>query len=323
MKKTITIYKPVGLTPLQAIQKFKEKHPEYKKAKIGYAGRLDPLAEGVLLVLVGEENKKIREYLKFDKEYKAEILFGISSDSHDVLGMPKISRNINSSEREDGNDGESKEYSNVETEESQVRDSSRISLTNTSIYNKSCPVTNTSEEIIKIKKKLKNLKGRYEQKIPAFSSYKIKGKPSFYYALHNQEVEEIKKIIEIKNIQINSVYEIGSGKLLREVLRKISLVNGNFRQDEIKNKWKQILENTEDKFLVINVTISCSSGTYIRAIADDIGKEFGGGLLLSLKRTRVGKFENKIYDFFAPYVPSIPNEATATVACTSEGAENK
>lgn len=272
MKKTIIIYKPVGLTPLQAIQRFKEKHPEYKKAKIGYAGRLDPLAEGVLLVLVGEENKKIREYLKFDKEYKAEILFGISSDSHDVLGVPERNRNISNLESEDGG--------------SEVVESKPCSVTDTNKNNK--------QELVKqLKKKLKNLKGKYEQKIPAFSSYKIKGKPMFYYSLHNQKTEEIKKIIEIKNIQINSIYEVRSGKLLRDVLRKISLVNGNFRQDEIKKKWIEILKNSEDKFLVIDVTINCSSGTYIRAIANDIGKEFGGGLLLSLKRTKVGKFDEK------------------------------
>ena len=74
MKNVINLYKPVGLSPLQVIEKFRLKHREYGKVKLGYAGRLDPMAEGVLMVLVGDENKKIRDYLKFDKEYRAEIL---------------------------------------------------------------------------------------------------------------------------------------------------------------------------------------------------------------------------------------------------------
>ena len=53
------------------------------------------------------------------------------------------------------------------------------------------------------------------------------------------------------------------------------------------------MENSDEKFLIVNTLINCSSGTYIRAIADDIGKIFGGGLLLSLKRTKVGKFDVK------------------------------
>ena len=53
MKKTIILIYPVGITPLQAIEKFKEKNPKYNKIKMGYAGKLDPMAEGVLLILVG------------------------------------------------------------------------------------------------------------------------------------------------------------------------------------------------------------------------------------------------------------------------------
>ena len=87
MKNVINLYKPVGLSPLQVIEKFRLKHREYGKVKLGYAGRLDPMAEGVLMVLVGDENKKIRDYLKFDKEYRAEILIGLKSDSCDVLGI--------------------------------------------------------------------------------------------------------------------------------------------------------------------------------------------------------------------------------------------
>ena len=59
MKNIINIYKPVSITPLQAIEKFKLQNPCYKNQKISYPGRLDPMAQGILLLLVGNENKKI------------------------------------------------------------------------------------------------------------------------------------------------------------------------------------------------------------------------------------------------------------------------
>ena len=48
MNKILNIYKPVGISPLDAIKTLKEKYPELKDEKMTYAGRLDPLAEGVL-----------------------------------------------------------------------------------------------------------------------------------------------------------------------------------------------------------------------------------------------------------------------------------
>lgn len=54
---------------------------------MAYAGRLDPMASGKLLVLIGEECKRQQEYHGLDKEYRFEVLFGVNSDSGDVLGV--------------------------------------------------------------------------------------------------------------------------------------------------------------------------------------------------------------------------------------------
>lgn len=46
------------------------------------------------------------------------------------------------------------------------------------------------------------------------------------------------------------------------------------------------------KYLDINVEVDCSSGTYIRALARDLGDALGvGGHLTALRRTRIGSFE--------------------------------
>lgn len=87
MKKTVFVNKPIAVTPLEAIEMFKVKFPEYVNEKISYAGRLDPMAEGLLLLLIGEENKSRNKYEDLNKTYEAEVIFGISTDTFDQLGL--------------------------------------------------------------------------------------------------------------------------------------------------------------------------------------------------------------------------------------------
>ncbi|MFN4181304.1 MAG: hypothetical protein ACK4FA_01220 [Candidatus Paceibacteria bacterium] len=86
MKQVILLHKKEGETPLEALGVFRRKHPAYARVPMTYAGRLDPMASGALLVLVGEECKHKEKYLSLDKEYEFEILFGVSTDTYDILG---------------------------------------------------------------------------------------------------------------------------------------------------------------------------------------------------------------------------------------------
>jgi tRNA pseudouridine55 synthase len=88
LKKTICLQKQKGETPLACILRFRADNPEYKDVPMTYAGRLDPIATGELLVLVGEECKRKEEYLGMDKEYTAAVLLGFQTDSYDILGLP-------------------------------------------------------------------------------------------------------------------------------------------------------------------------------------------------------------------------------------------
>jgi len=85
--RTILVNKPIGMTPLQAIQKYKEKHQEDKDVKMGYAGRLDPMAHGLLLILSGNQVKSQKEHELMRKEYEFEVLFGAETDTFDILGI--------------------------------------------------------------------------------------------------------------------------------------------------------------------------------------------------------------------------------------------
>ncbi|MDP3902163.1 MAG: hypothetical protein Q8Q21_01080 [bacterium] len=85
--KILIVYKPLGLSPLEAINLLREKHDEYKNTPITYAGRLDPMAEGVLILLAGETIHEKENYLKLNKKYEAEIIFGFETDTYDILGL--------------------------------------------------------------------------------------------------------------------------------------------------------------------------------------------------------------------------------------------
>lgn len=84
----ILLNKPIGLTPYQAIQKFKELNPTYQSSKISPAGRLDPMADGLMLLLVDDENKNQAQHLLLPKTYRTTMLLGVQTDTYDLLGLP-------------------------------------------------------------------------------------------------------------------------------------------------------------------------------------------------------------------------------------------
>ena len=81
----IYIDKPYGKTPNEIINSLKEKE-QYKNKKISFAGRLDPMAKGTLMLLVDEDCLKQDIYIKHEKIYRFKLVIGVSTDSHDILG---------------------------------------------------------------------------------------------------------------------------------------------------------------------------------------------------------------------------------------------
>lgn len=246
MKEVINIYKKAGETPLEAINRLRDNSPEYQNEKITYAGRLDPLAEGVLILLAGDAVYEKEKYLKLDKEYEAEILFGFSTDTYDILGLSKKNKTIKILSKEN------------------LVESLNVFL------------------------------GKNKMPFPPYSSYKIKGKPLFQWAREwkIKEIEIPKKEREIYEIKISWLRKIDGKNLLVQINKKIKKVKGDFRQEKILTRWEKILKNNSDtQFQAAKVKIKCSSGTYIRTVAHNLGEKLKtGAVLLSLKRTRVGRF---------------------------------
>lgn len=83
----INAYKRPGETPLEAIDRLRGTLGIVEDVPITYAGRLDPMAEGVLLLLVGDAVHQKDELLNLEKEYCFKILFGFSTDTFDTLGI--------------------------------------------------------------------------------------------------------------------------------------------------------------------------------------------------------------------------------------------
>ena len=79
----INLYKPKNISSFKAINKIKKK---FLLKKIGHAGTLDPLAEGILPVAIGKATKLISFVNNDIKEYYFTVSWGIQTSSDDSDG---------------------------------------------------------------------------------------------------------------------------------------------------------------------------------------------------------------------------------------------
>lgn len=87
-----SVYKPLHFTSYEVVSVMKhriKKHYDISKIKIGHAGTLDPLAEGLMVVSVGKATKQIETIQSFSKKYIASIQLGYSSLSYDLEQFPQ------------------------------------------------------------------------------------------------------------------------------------------------------------------------------------------------------------------------------------------
>lgn len=85
MDDVILIDKPQGWTSHDVVARLRT---VLGVKKIGHAGTLDPLATGLLIVLVGREaTKRQSEFLKLDKSYLVTARLGVETDSYDADGQ--------------------------------------------------------------------------------------------------------------------------------------------------------------------------------------------------------------------------------------------
>ena len=78
------IEKPIGKTPLDMVKLYQTENPG---KKYSFAGRLDPMARGTMIILEGDECKQQDIFCQSRKVYEFTILWGCQTDTHDVLGI--------------------------------------------------------------------------------------------------------------------------------------------------------------------------------------------------------------------------------------------
>ena len=83
MNGVIVIDKPPGLTSRDVVNIVSKK---FNTKKVGHTGTLDPLATGVLVVAINKATKLVDMLTSSDKEYIAECVFGVCTDTLDSEG---------------------------------------------------------------------------------------------------------------------------------------------------------------------------------------------------------------------------------------------
>ena len=118
-----------------------------------------------------------------------------------------------------------------------------------------------------------NFTGDIEQVPNTFSAIKINGQRAYDLAREGKDVELKPRLVTISEF---TVLDIRSG-----------FVAGEQAAEPLREDANTGAIPAFD----VDVRVSCSSGTYIRALARDLGNELGvGGYLTRLRRTRVGRF---------------------------------
>ncbi|MBU1110343.1 tRNA pseudouridine(55) synthase TruB [Patescibacteria group bacterium] len=222
--QVLVVNKPQNWTSYDVVHKIKAelRKSGAGKVKVGHAGTLDPLATGVLLVLIGSATKKQAQLMKLDKEYLSEITFGQVRDTYDSEG--KI----------------------VQTADSE--DTSQLSRK-------------------QVEKELTYFRGEIDQRVPAYSAVKIKGKRLYKLARRGE--------VRIEDLPVKKV-----------TVCELELLN--FTPYRKKFLW------IKEKLPTARIRLVCSSGTYVRSLAHDWGQRLGvGGFVSQITRTRVGPYTLK------------------------------
>jgi tRNA pseudouridine55 synthase len=80
----LLVDKPEGWTSHDAVAVARRRFP--KGTKVGHAGTLDPLATGLLVLLIGPYTRRQSEFMGLDKVYTGIVRLGVLTDTGDVTG---------------------------------------------------------------------------------------------------------------------------------------------------------------------------------------------------------------------------------------------
>ena len=267
----VAVDKPYRWTSADVIRKVKwmaVKHFGKRNLKVGHAGTLDPLATGVLLVCIGKATKLAEDFQKSPKQYLAGITFGATTASYDL----------------------EKEVDNF------------------------CSLEGVSEEALRAV--LPSFIGEQNQVAPLFSAKSVDGIRVYELARKRYKaglpIEEPGLLqasrINIYGLELLSYTALADtpadpvrgcaahpsqpavGPLPLTDPRVDTPLSGSVCRRQNPNNRINVAEVPEG-LPQAEILVDCSKGTYIRALARDLGEALGSGAFLhSLRRTRNGGF---------------------------------
>jgi len=251
------LWKPFGITSNYFIDTLRNTH-DYKK--ICYAGRLDPLAQGKMLILTDDDVKTMEINLKHNKTYKFDLILGISTSSSDIAGDIINDLNINN-------------IDNINN------------LDNVYIHKK----------LIEF---IKNYNNQEYPLISSYIiKHKIFGrKPLWWFAKNNININVPNKIINILDYKIYNITTISSSEFYNNAIQRLETITNNKTIDELninnyievyKNKLINVSNTTQIK-IKISMELSVTSGFYIRQFCNDFGNFINiPALAFDITRTKI------------------------------------
>jgi tRNA pseudouridine55 synthase len=253
MRRYEVIEKTLGETPLQTLGRIRENKRIPATVPLTYAGRLDPLASGKLLVLLGEECKRRARYDGLDKTYVFEVLLGFKTDTGDVLGIPEESTSVSPTDAE-------------------IRDVAQSFIgKHTFPYPAYSSRTVNGKPLFQyaLEKTLDTIEIPHTE----VEIYSLKYIDRFTIS-KNRLIERILDTIGLIKIDVDSK-RLGS----------------DFRRNEISKQWWSLRSRHTISCTILRFETTVSAGTYIRTLAPLIAERLGTqGLAYSIRRTRIGRY---------------------------------
>lgn len=259
MKRFVVLDKKVGETPLMALEAWKSEHPEYESLPAAYAGRLDPMASGKLLVLLGDECKRQARYHGLDKEYEVEVLVDLGSDTGDALGLVEASR------------------TDTRVSEQLL---AQILKQERGAHVRPYPAYSS-----------KTVNG-----VPLFE-YALRGTlDTIEIPMHEERIHAIRlrgiERTDTEGLRARIKAFLGRVPKTDEPSKALG---ADFRIDAVRASWDRALSASRN-YVILKLSVTCASGTYMRSLAGRIGEALStNALALSIHRTKIGKYWNGLW----------------------------
>jgi tRNA pseudouridine(55) synthase len=261
MEQYITLEKAVGETPLSCLEAWRANHPQYAAVPLAYAGRLDPMASGKLLVLIGEECKRQTEYHDLDKAYEFSVLLGLRSDTLDVLGR------IEPAARE--------------TQAEPASAATLTKITDQLTGEIELPYPQFSARTVKGKPlHTWTLEGRLDE-------IEIPTKRSVVYELTctGRETKSRTELCAEARAKIDRIPTVSDPR---------KTLGADFRRVDVRADWERSKhdDTLPEQYTILHFSCVASSGTYMRSLGSEIAKGLGTvGLAWHIHRVAIGRFD--------------------------------